>query len=410
VSSFSRDITVQAGSTPGAPHALFVGANTVTISGNILLNQQLRLNNFNNNTGSATLTGTISGAGGINVFFGSWAFWGNNTYQGGTSIDTGSSGAIGVGSDSAFGTGAVSFTAVGGVLRADNGPRTMTNPITLASGAYLGFAGTNNLTLNGNVDLSGAAAPPTLNVMGTATTTLGGVISGGTGGITKNGPGVLVLTGANIYSGTTTVNAGTLIVNSTTGSGTGSGSVAVHPGAILGGSGTVGDGSAVAVTVAAGGVIRPGSSLTGIGTLTVNGTGNVAFAPGSTLQINVGPDPMTGGQLRVLGGTTDLSQLTTTTPMNVYLTGLGTVTAGAPYSLTIISGTNQIMFPAAGFDPGLFSVTADFAMTGLTVLNPGGNTIVLTFTPVPEPGSSLLVAAAAVGLRWRRRARARSAA
>src|SRR5262249_59520537 len=103
------------------------------------------------------------------------------------------------------------------------------------------------------------------NGMVTATTTLGGVISNGNGGINKIGPGVLVLTGNNTYSGTTTVNAGTLIVNNTAGSGTGGGDVVVNPGAVLGGTGTVGDGGFRTVTVSAGGVVRPGGSVTGIG-------------------------------------------------------------------------------------------------------------------------------------------------
>src|SRR5262249_37372846 len=162
-----------------------------------------------------------------------------------------------------------------------------------------GVAGTNSLTLNGNVNLSGVATAQTFNILGTATTTLGGVISNGTGGINKNGPGILVLTGNNTHSGTPTVNAGTLIVNNTSGPG----NVVVNPGAILGGSGTIGTGGAQTVTVSAGGVIRPGGSITGLEPLTVNSAGNatlaVTFAPGSTLQVNVGASTTAGGQLTI---------------------------------------------------------------------------------------------------------------
>jgi autotransporter-associated beta strand protein len=407
VSSFSRDITVQAGSTPTTPHTLAVGANTMTISSNISLGQLLRITNFNNNTGSATLTGTISGAGGIDLFFGSWGFWGNNTYQGGTTIDSGAGGAagpgvIGLGVDSAgstgpLGTGAVTFTTSGGVLRADGGARTLANPITLNSGAFFGVAGTNDLTLNGGVNLS--AATQTLNVMGTGTTTLGGVVSNGTG-INKNGPGVLVLTGSNTYSGTTTVNAGTLVVNNAAGSGTGSSSVVVNAGAILGGNGTVGDGSLVAVTVNARGVVRPGGGLTGAGTLTVNSAANVAFAPGSTLQVNVGTSPTTGGRLAITGGgTADLSGLSAAAPMNVYLTQVAGLTLGTQYSLTVLdSGATPLTFPGGGFDPALFGVTTNFEMTGVSVSNPTPGSLVVSFTPVPEPASVLLIAAGAAGV------------
>ena len=86
-------------------------------------------------------------------------------------------------------------------------------------------------------------------------TTFSGVIhpgapSGGrgTGTLTKIGAGTLTLTGANLYTGGTTVTSGTLIVGNTIGSGTGTGAVQVSSGT-LGGSGiisgavTVGTGS-----------------------------------------------------------------------------------------------------------------------------------------------------------------------
>src|SRR5262249_49326764 len=151
-------------------------------------------------------------------------------------------------------------------LRADNGARTLANNIVIQGGGYFGTVGTNNLTLTGAVNLSGGFGAPTLNVMGTATTTLGGVVSNGSGGVNKIGPGVLVLAGNNTYSGTTTVNAGTLIVNNAAGSGTGAGDVVVNPGAVLGGTGTAGDGVFRTVTVNPGAVVRPGGSATGVGT------------------------------------------------------------------------------------------------------------------------------------------------
>src|SRR5439155_9202416 len=77
-------------------------------------------------------------------------------------------------------------------------------------------------------------------------TTFSGVIQE-SGGVTKAGTGALTLAGANTYTGTTTVAAGTLRVNNATGSGTGSGTVKVEAGT-LGGKGTI----AGAVTVGTG--------------------------------------------------------------------------------------------------------------------------------------------------------------
>jgi len=111
-------------------------------------------------------------------------------------------------------------------------------------------------------------------------------------GITKAGPGVMAITSNNDvyggvvsyvfntgggdqdgygYTGGTTVNAGTLLVNNTAGSGTGSGAVTVASGATLGGSGAIGG----TVNVLTGGTLAPGAS---VGTLTVNN--DLTFADG----------------------------------------------------------------------------------------------------------------------------------
>jgi len=98
------------------------------------------------------------------------------------------------------------------------------------------------------------------------------LISGAGVGVTKDGLGTLLLSGNNLYSGTTTVTAGTLLVD---------GLQAVSPislnGGTLGGTGTVG---AITAT-ASGGTINRGNS--GLGILS---SGNVILNSASTL---VGP-------------------------------------------------------------------------------------------------------------------------
>src|SRR5205823_5893939 len=83
--------------------------------------------------------------------------------------------------------------------------------------------------------------------------TMSGVISASnTGiagnGITRAGPGLLILSGANTYGSSgspgfyltqTVVNAGELRVNNTSGSGTGGSTVVVNSGAMLSGTGTI---------------------------------------------------------------------------------------------------------------------------------------------------------------------------
>src|SRR5699024_12711293 len=90
--------------------------------------------------------------------------------------------------------------------------------------------------------------------------TYGGII-GGTGTVTKQGSGTLIMNGSNTYTGDTMVNAGTLIVGDTTHLGARiAGLVKVAPGATLGGSGHVHD-------AIVNGTIAPGNS---IGTLNVD--------------------------------------------------------------------------------------------------------------------------------------------
>ncbi|HEJ6944090.1 TPA: S8 family serine peptidase, partial [Serratia marcescens] len=97
----------------------------------------------------------------------------------------------------------------------------------------------------------------------------------GHGGLTKEGMGTLVMTGANTYAGPTLVNQGRLAINGSVTS-----AVSVQNGGIVGGSGTVGS-----LTARRGGTVAPGNS---IGTLNV--AGNVSFEPGSRYAVEVGPN------------------------------------------------------------------------------------------------------------------------
>jgi autotransporter-associated beta strand protein len=185
-------------------------------------------------------------------------------------------------------------------------------------------------------------------------TTFNGRVSG-SGGLTKTGLGSFTLaplSGGNTYSGTTTVNAGTLLVNNTTGSGTGTGPVVVNSGATLGGTGTISG----AVTVNGGGHIAPGSSVESLD------VGSLALAAGSILDF----------ELDTVSGVDTSDQIIVTTPNGLTINGgtlnltdAGGMTAGI-YTLLDYSGTlngdvNNIAFGAApaGFLYGLANNTAN---------------------------------------------------
>ena len=126
------------------------------------------------------------------------------------------------------------------------------------SGTFIfgGLSGGASTTLTG----ASTVAAPTYYFIGAnnASTTFAGTISDNAGftALTKTGTGTLTLAGNNTFSGGTTVNAGTLLINNTAGSGTGSGTVSVNPGATLGGNGTI----AGQVSLAAGATLAPGGS------------------------------------------------------------------------------------------------------------------------------------------------------
>ena len=121
-------------------------------------------------------------------------------------------------------------------------------------------------------------------------------------GLLKTGPGTLALYAANLYTGSTTVSNGTLLVANTNGN---TGSISNGPVYIAGG--TLGGNGVIygAVTNQAGGTLKPGAGTTSPGTvLTLNS--NLTLLAGSTtvLQVehNTTPDQVTSGGIITYGG------------------------------------------------------------------------------------------------------------
>jgi autotransporter-associated beta strand protein len=81
----------------------------------------------------------------------------------------------------------------------------------MAAGTTLGFSG-GNFTLGNNISIAG---DPNFAPAAGTTQTLSGVVSDGDspGTLAMLGPGTLVLSGANTYSGGTQVSAGTLQIS-----------------------------------------------------------------------------------------------------------------------------------------------------------------------------------------------------
>jgi len=113
----------------------------------------------------------------------------------------------------------------------------------------------------------------------------------GTTSLIKEGAGNWTLTGTNNYSGTTTVNGGTMSINADQSAATGP--VTVNANGTLGGNGKIGGNTTVAGTLA------PGNS---IGTLRFSG--NLTLQPGSTSFFELTKVPLTNDMAVVAGTVT----------------------------------------------------------------------------------------------------------
>jgi autotransporter-associated beta strand protein len=221
-----------------------------------------------------------------------------------------------------------------------------------------------------------AAASLTTYVIGGINTNsvFNGTISDGAAAATTlvfNDPGSLTLTGNNTFSGGTTVNAGSLIVNNAAGNGTGSGPVSINPGATLAGNGTIGG----QVSLAAGATLAPGSN--GSGTLTI--TNDLGLNNASLLQFQLGTasDQVSVTGDLTLGGTLNISATAGFGPgtytlfnyggaLSVGSVTIGTTPAGYNYTIdTSVQGQVNLVVTLPGVRFGTIrSTSAGLVMTG----------------------------------------------
>jgi autotransporter-associated beta strand protein len=363
-------------------------------------------------------TSVISGTG-VLVKRGSFTFTMNstNSYSGGTVIDAGT-----IALNNALALGSTS-----GTLTVNTGGTLNLNNFSIAVGNLTGTGGTITSSVGGSRTL-------TIGTGDTGGGVFNGVIADGAGttSLTKVGTGTITLTGVNTYSGSTTVNAGTLRLEGL-GSINSSFPIIVAPGAtlvknsstpldvapVLNGTGPNsrsflrGNGriNAAMTTDSIYNVISPGDSP---GTLSYGEDQSwESFTYAWEVNNWESQTPATNFDIIDIDGGLDLTGTTAGSYALNVLSLTASDVAGNVHNFaesnkawTILTTSSGI----TGFNAAFWTINAggftnsELGTWSLSLAN-GGNDLVLTYSAVPEPPMMVLLAAAGIGFAVIRRRR-----
>ena len=284
---------------------------------------------------------------------------GGSTYTGGTTLTQGN---LLLGHDTALGTGSLALN--GGKISSNAGARDPANNTTIGGNVTLGDAvNTGRLTFAGTIGLGGDTRTLTTE----SDVVFSNIVSNG--GITKTGTGQLTLTGgsANTYSGTTTVNDGTLVLAKTAGVNAIAGGLTIGDGTnsdkvSLGASDQIADTAVVNMIGTTMGQ-RGNFELLGfnetIGGLSGGGqVQNASSTADSVLTLNVAnaTTQTSSAVLRNTGGST-------TGSLSIVKTGGGTQILGGNMTYTGVTSINE----------GTLAVTGSLLNSGTVLVNNGGS-------------------------------------
>ena len=328
---------------------------------------------------STVLAATISGNGSlVKGGAGTLTLLGANSYSGGTAV----TGGVLAGTtsslqgnivnnaavifDQAFaGTYAGDMSGTGRLTKTGTGALTLAGHNTYTGGTFI----TGGSLITSGSGLTGLVVNTALLVFGgPGDSTFTGLLTG-TGAIDKTGPGTLTITGSHPFSGTTTINAGTLALN-----GTLAGSVNIGAGAAFDVNGAVGgsirvDGILTAGSSSGTGAIAPsggtplvqassGNRLETDPVLVVGG--NLFAGPGSTVGFPIGagltPSILAGGTATLNGTEIDLSAQQFAGARHLSFIAL-TALNGLSVANTVVSTGDPLIVPALKQDATSLYVT-----------------------------------------------------
>ena len=295
----------------------------------------------------------------INSTDGNTTISGSSAYTGGTTLTQGN---LLLGNNASLGTGALALNG-GKISSSSAGSQAPANNTTIGGNVTLGDAvNTGKLTFSGTMGLGGA----TRTLTTVTETTFSGVVSNG--GITKQGASTLTFLGAsaNTYTGTTTVNDGTLVLAKTAGVNAIAGGLTIGDGTNsdtvnLGASDQIADTVVVNMIGTASGQ-RGNFQLLGfnetIGGLSGGGqVQNASSTAGSVLTLNVAnaTTQTSSAVLRNTGGST-------TGSLSIVKTGGGTQILGGNMTYTGVTSINE----------GTLAVNGSLSSVGSVVVNANG--------------------------------------
>lgn len=318
------------------------GGGAINMGGNVL--------EVGSSGADETFSGGVAGSGSlVKMGTGVETMTGSNTFTGGTVVQAGTLSLAGAGTLAT--TGAMTLQNAGATLDISgaNGGRTI--------GALTAQAGT-NVTLGNNTLTFGDVSSHTVN----------GTISG-TGGIVKQGSGTQTLTGQQQFTGTTTIDDGTLALGAT-------GKLATGANIVVAGSqaafdiSAAGDQTVGTLSGSGGNVNLGGNTLTfGDGThqtlmSAVNGTGGI-------VKVGAGTQTLTGQN--TFSGDIDVTNGTLALGAGGALSGSNNVTLAGGTMFDVSQGSTPTTVTIAGLD-GAAGSTVSLGAQSLTLGGAGDST------------------------------------
>jgi hypothetical protein len=381
------------------------GGGTLTVNNPLANARTSLIGSISENSsqpGSLSLLATNTGPANNNNF----VFYGVNTYTGGTQIqvNTGSGGSIQIGNDHAFGTGPVTVNLVAGAIAPQfsvlDGLHALANPFNLNSG--MTFVGVNSLAFTGPLTIINSLAGGTRSFNNSITTAGKSVFFGDTPNQSTITLGNPIANGGDNIGKTAIFNpaAGSMTVinhvmqDPAAGGGAASGSVQYTGSSggvvLINGANTYTGGTLLngPATIRFGTDYNTGdlAGPFGLGTITANNASNSILQPIDGDRSIANPISMVFG-ITVANAPGDNSSLTLTGPISMAANGR-TITnnfSGSGGTLRLGSAAS----PSTITLPNTASQTFTIAGIGKTIIND----VIQNPTPVPSPAAAVNITA-----------------